>query len=79
MGNLYFFVPFPVDKHILKCVVQTEESVRVSNYKTEAIVKLPNGVKDIPECLESFFPLTIEGLDYVIKNNPEKWQIITDS
>jgi hypothetical protein len=77
--NIYFFVPNPISEDVLKYVVQDQKTARVSNDSTEAIVKLPNGVEDIPECLKSFLPLNIEGVDYVIKNNPEKWQQTEDS
>ena len=74
MHNIYFIVPKPIDAHVLACTVQSIETARPSTDDKLAIVKLPEGTHEIPECLRAFMPLSLEGLDYVIQNNPELWQ-----
>lgn len=74
MSHIAFIVDYPTTENIINCVVQQEDTLRVSNSGNYAIVYLPHDDQEIPECLQGYQPLNFAGIEYIIKNNPEEWQ-----
>jgi len=69
--NRFYFVPYPINEDILKVVVQTNETARVSSNNI-AFVKLRTGDKNNYKCLEAFEEKNQEQVD--IEFQKDEWQ-----